>query len=46
MELDRLPMVVAMPSSHPLTKRRAVRLADLALESVLNRPGFCRGSIV
>lgn len=34
MELDRLPMVVAMPSSHPLTKRRAVRLADLALESV------------
>ncbi len=33
-ELDRLPMVAAMPSFHPLTKRRAVRLSDLALESV------------
>jgi DNA-binding transcriptional LysR family regulator len=34
MELDRLPMVVAMQSSHQLAKRKAVRLADLALESV------------
>ncbi|APW41767.1 LysR family transcriptional regulator [Rhodoferax saidenbachensis] len=34
MELDRLPMVVAMRSSHPLAKRKVVRLTDLALESV------------
>jgi DNA-binding transcriptional LysR family regulator len=34
LELDRLPMVVAMQSSHRLAKRRAVRLADLALEPV------------
>ncbi|GAC1356033.1 MAG: LysR family transcriptional regulator [Variovorax sp.] len=33
-ELDRLPMVVAMPSCHPLAKRKAIRLADLAHESV------------
>ncbi|WCM88913.1 LysR family transcriptional regulator [Acidovorax sp. NCPPB 3576] len=29
LELDRLPMVVAMPSSHPLAQRRQVRLGDL-----------------
>jgi DNA-binding transcriptional LysR family regulator len=33
-ELDRLPMVVAMQSSHPLAKRKTVRLADLAREPV------------
>jgi DNA-binding transcriptional LysR family regulator len=33
-ELDRLPMVVAMQSSNRLAKRRAVNLADLARESV------------
>lgn len=33
-ELDRLPMVVAMPSSHPLARRRSVRLADLASEAL------------
>jgi DNA-binding transcriptional LysR family regulator len=34
LELDRLPMVVAMQASHQLAKRKAVRLADLALERV------------
>ena len=34
LELDRLPMVVAMPSSHPLAKRKKVSLADLARASV------------
>lgn len=34
LELDRLPMVVAMQSSHQLAKRKAVRLADLARETV------------
>lgn len=33
-ELDRLPMVVAIPSVHRLAKRRAVRLADLQGERV------------
>ncbi|MBO9515589.1 MAG: LysR family transcriptional regulator [Variovorax sp.] len=33
-ELDRSPMVVAMPSTHPLARRRTVRLADLAHEPV------------
>ena len=32
--LDRLSMVLALPSAHPLAKRRALRLADLARESV------------
>ncbi|MDA8455684.1 LysR family transcriptional regulator [Acidovorax sp. GBBC 3334] len=31
-ELDRLPMVAALPSSHRLARRRALRLADLAAE--------------
>lgn len=34
LEFDRLPMVVAMQSSNRLAKRKAVRLADLAGESV------------
>lgn len=34
-ELDRLPMVVAIPSTHHLAKRRTVGLADLAREKVL-----------
>ncbi|MGX0136461.1 DNA-binding transcriptional LysR family regulator [Cupriavidus metallidurans] len=34
-EVDRLPMVVALPSTHYLAKRRAVGLADLAREKVL-----------
>ena len=34
MELDRLPMMVAMSSSHSLTRRRTVRLADLAAEVI------------
>ena len=34
LELDRLPMVVAMQSSHPLARRKGVGLADLARESV------------
>lgn len=34
-EVDRLPMVVALPSTHHLAKRRAVGLADLAREKVL-----------
>ncbi|AVS72727.1 LysR family transcriptional regulator [Paracidovorax cattleyae] len=34
LELDRLPMLVAMPSTHPLARRRLVRLADLAQEPV------------
>ncbi|MGN6827004.1 LysR substrate-binding domain-containing protein [Paucibacter sp. M5-1] len=34
MELDRLPMIVAMPSSHRLARRRTVRLADLAAEVI------------
>jgi DNA-binding transcriptional LysR family regulator len=34
MELDRLPMMVAMQSSHSLTKRKVVRLADLAREPI------------
>lgn len=29
-ELDRLPMVAAIPSAHPLARRRLLRLADLA----------------
>lgn len=33
-ELDRLPMIVALPSSHPLAKRRSVSLADLQREKV------------
>lgn len=33
-ELDRLPMMVAMPSAHPLAKRRIIRLTDLAKEPV------------
>jgi len=33
-ELDRLPMIVAMSSTHPLAKRRMARLADLAKEPV------------
>jgi len=33
-ELDRLPMVVALQSSHRLAHRRVLRLADLALEPV------------
>ncbi|SEA70750.1 LysR family transcriptional regulator [Variovorax sp. YR216] len=33
-ELDRLPMIVAMSSAHPLAKRRIVRLADLADQPV------------
>lgn len=32
--LDRLPMMVAMPSSHRLARRRRVRLADLAEETM------------
>jgi DNA-binding transcriptional LysR family regulator len=34
MELDRVPMMVAMPSSHALARRRTVRLADLAAEVI------------
>ncbi|NYT35813.1 LysR family transcriptional regulator [Allopusillimonas soli] len=34
LELDRLPMVVAMQSSHQLARRKVVSLADLASESV------------
>jgi DNA-binding transcriptional LysR family regulator len=34
MELDRVPMMVAMPSSHGLARRRTVRLADLAAEVI------------
>lgn len=33
-EVDRLPMMVALPSAHPLAKRRTVRLADLAASPV------------
>jgi len=33
-ELDRLPMVVALPSAHPLAKRKVLRLADLSRETV------------
>jgi len=33
-ELDRLPMKVAMPSAHRLARRRSVRLDDLAGEAV------------
>lgn len=33
--LDRLPMVAALPSSHPLAKRRSLCLADLASETIL-----------
>jgi DNA-binding transcriptional LysR family regulator len=33
-ELDRVPMMVAMPSSHGLARRRTVRLADLAAEVI------------
>lgn len=32
--IDRLPMVVALPSSHPLARRRLLRLADLAPETM------------
>lgn len=32
--LDRLPMIIAMQAGHPLARRRALRLADLAAESV------------
>ena len=34
LELDHLPMVVALPSAHPLARRRLLRLADLAAEPV------------
>ncbi len=34
LEIDRLPMVVALPSAHPLARRRLLRLADLADEPV------------
>ncbi|SOZ40020.1 LysR family transcriptional regulator [Cupriavidus neocaledonicus] len=34
-EFDRLPMIVAIPSTHHLAKRRTVGLADLAREKVL-----------
>jgi DNA-binding transcriptional LysR family regulator len=34
MELDRVPMMVAMPSSHGLARRRTVRLADLGAEVI------------
>jgi DNA-binding transcriptional LysR family regulator len=34
MELDRVPMMVAMPSSHRLARRRTVQLADLAAEVI------------
>jgi DNA-binding transcriptional LysR family regulator len=34
MELDRVPMMVAMPSCHGLARRRTVRLADLAAEVI------------
>lgn len=34
LELDRLPMVVALSSSHRLAKRKEVRLAELGEESV------------
>ena len=33
-EVDRLAMVLAIASSHPLARRRSVRLADLASEPV------------
>ena len=32
--LDRLPTVVALPSAHPLARRRLLRLADLADEPI------------
>ncbi len=34
LEIDRLPMVVALPSAHPLARRRLLRLADLAQQPV------------
>ena len=34
LELDRLPMVVALSSSHRLARRREIRLAELGEESV------------
>ncbi|KQR56814.1 LysR family transcriptional regulator [Acidovorax sp. Leaf160] len=34
LEIDRLPMVVALPSAHPLARRRLLRLADLADEPI------------
>ncbi|WP_375575002.1 LysR substrate-binding domain-containing protein [Paracidovorax oryzae] len=34
LEIDRLPMVVALSSAHPLVRRRMLRLADLADEPV------------
>lgn len=34
LELDRLPMVVAIPSTHHLAKRRMVGLADLTREKI------------
>ena len=34
LELDRLPMIAAIPSSHALAKRRTVGLADLARQPV------------
>ncbi|GAA6119090.1 LysR family transcriptional regulator [Acidovorax sp. FG27] len=34
LEIDRLPMVVALPSAHPLARRRLLRLADLADEHI------------
>lgn len=33
-QLDHLPMVAAMHSTHPLARRRRLKLADLAAESV------------
>ncbi len=34
LEIDCLPMVVALPSAHPLARRRLLRLADLAQQPV------------
>lgn len=34
LEIDRLPMVVALPSAHPLARRRLLRLADLVYEPI------------
>ncbi|AVT18659.1 LysR family transcriptional regulator [Paracidovorax avenae] len=34
LDIDRLPMVVALPSAHPLARRRMLRLSDLAQHPV------------